>query len=89
VGPALFETGDAPKTNYFADGGPDPHAASELVTRDALGHEQFLSIDRWGGNHSLEMPAHFHSAKVGEAFRTYFKVQLSTQRAESDDWTLD
>jgi hypothetical protein len=65
---ALFE----PDAELFDDGQP---RSLESFTRDALGHEHFVSIDRVG-NHSLELISHFHSDKWGE-FRTYFKFQLS------------
>src|SRR5258708_39827586 len=65
---ALFE----PDAELFDDGRP---RSLESFTRDALGHEHFVSIDRVG-NHSLELIGHFHSDKWGE-FRTYFKFQLS------------
>jgi hypothetical protein len=65
---ALFE----PDAELFDDGQP---RSLESFTRDALGHEHFVSIDRVG-NHSLELISHFHSDKWRE-FRTYFKFQLS------------
>jgi len=65
---SLFE----PDAELFDDGHP---GSLESFTRDALGHERFVSIDRVE-NHSLELIGQFHSDKWGE-FRTYFKFQLS------------
>jgi hypothetical protein len=75
---ALFE----PDAELCDDGRP---RSLESFTRDALGHEHFVSIDRVG-NHSLELIGHFHSDKWENLGRT---SSFSYHPAgESDDWTL-
>ena len=47
----------------------------EKLTRQALGHERFTSIERVGNN-GLDVVGEFHSDAWGD-FKTYFKFQLS------------
>jgi hypothetical protein len=65
---ALFE----PDAERYDDG--SPRSLREL-TRNALGHEQFTSIDRVENN-GLDLTGAFHSDEWGD-FRTYFRFQLS------------
>jgi hypothetical protein len=65
---ALFEPG----AKLYDDGAP---RSLEKFTRDALGHERFVSIDRVENN-GLDLVGAFHSDRWGD-FRTYFKFQLS------------
>ena len=65
---ALFE----PDAKLYDDGRP---RSLEKFTRDSLGHERFISIDRVE-NGGLDVFGAFHSDKWGN-FRTYFKFQLS------------
>jgi hypothetical protein len=65
---ALFEGG----AKLYDDGSP---RSLEKFTRDALGHERFISIDRVE-NGGLDLTGHFHSDQWGD-FRTYFRFSLS------------
>lgn len=65
---ALFEE-DA---KLYDDGSP---RNLERFTRDALGHERFISIDRVE-NGGLDLIGRFHSDQWGD-FRTYFRFRLS------------
>jgi hypothetical protein len=65
---SLFE----PDAKLYDDGRP---RSLEKFTRDALGHERFISIER-AENDGLDLVGAFHSDKWGK-FRTYFRFQLS------------
>jgi hypothetical protein len=65
---ALFE----PAAKLYDDGAP---RSLDELTREALGHERFTSIDKVE-NDGLDLTGDFHSDQWGN-FRTYFRFQLS------------
>jgi hypothetical protein len=65
---ALF----ALEAERYDDGGP---RSLSKFTRNALGHEQFTSIDRLENN-GLDLTGAFHSDEWDD-FRTYFRFHLS------------
>ena len=65
---ALFE----PVATLYDDGSP---RSLREFTREAVGHERFISIDRID-NGGLDLIGDFRSEKWGD-FRTYFRFHLS------------
>jgi hypothetical protein len=65
---ALFEAA----AKLYDDGSP---RSLEKFTKDALGHERFLSIESVENN-GLDLIGGFHSDQWGD-FRTYFRFRLS------------
>lgn len=66
---SLFEDG----ARLYDDGRPRD---LETFTREALGRERFISIERVE-NGGLDLTGRFHSDRWGD-FRTYFRFQLGS-----------
>jgi len=66
---ALFE----PNAELYDDGNP---RSFKEFTRDALGHERFISVDRVENN-GLDLTGAFHSEQWGD-FPTYFRFQITS-----------